>query len=493
MSVHPTATAHRPDGGEPATATDGPRLPVTTADVLTHRSDRATVATETTVGNGDLIALLDVLGLAGPFTVESPWELRDPSGTHLIHAGGYAAVPFGEAYPPLLAFVRAFLEDSRQLGLPQQSASEWRAALATNLVALLAGMAPSHADSRVFFTNSGAEAIEAGIKMAMAHRPGARLFINFGSAYHGKTLGALALTPSEEYQAPFRPLNPPVLTLPYGDEAALVEALRTRGNEVAAIVIEPVQGEGGVIRPPDGYLRRVGELAAHHGVLVLADEIQTGLGRAGSWFASVAAGLEPDIVTLAKPLGGGILPIGAVIARKAVYRSLLPGFAAKRHSNTFGGGSLAVAVGLKSLELLVEERLDRRAAEFGERGLQRLRAIAERHPNLIEEVRGAGMLFALTLRPMIGFRVPGVSSEDVQMFAAALGLRALHEGGVHGCYSTNANRVVRLTPALNMPEPLFTQLFDRVEAVADANPRSLSLLQKFPLPRLMRLARMAFG
>src|SRR5690606_24695444 len=172
---------------------------------------------------------------------------------------------------------------------------EWRAALEKNLVALLSSVAPSHSDSHVFFTNSGAEAIEAAIKMVRAHKKEASLFINFAHAYHGKTLGALALTPSEEYQAPFRPLNPEVITLPFGDEAALARALAQRGRQVAAIGIEPVQGEGGVITPPDGYLQGVGELAREHGVLVLADEIQTGLGRAGSWFASVTAGLEPDI------------------------------------------------------------------------------------------------------------------------------------------------------------------------------------------------------
>src|SRR5690606_29336266 len=147
---------------------------------------------------------------------------------------------------------------------------------------------------------------------------------------------------------------------------------------------------------------------------VLAGEIQTGLGRTGSWFASVADGLDPDIITLAKPLGGALVPIGATIARKHIYRALLPGLASKRHSNTFGGGSLASAVGLRSLEILVTQRLDLRAAEYGARGLGRLRAIAATVPGLIDEVRGAGMLFAVALKPLVGFRVPGVPTEDVQ-------------------------------------------------------------------------------
>lgn len=484
-----------PSAGEARTqdASSATSTLIKSSDLLAGTYDFAPVAVGAKHGNGDLITLVDTLGLGGPFEVVSPWELKDPNGRHLIHAGGYAAVPFGEAYPPLVDFVRSFLSDNRQLGFPQQTASEWRAALESNLVTLLASVAPSHADSQVFLTNSGAEAIEAAIKMARANKPSAQLFINFTHAYHGKTFGALALTPNEEYQAPFRPFSVEALTLPYGDESALKQALSQHGKRVAAIVVEPVQGEGGVVRPPDGYLRRLGELAREYGVLVIADEIQTGLGRTGDWFASVAAGLEPDIVTLAKPLGGGMVPIGAVVARRAIYRKLLPSFASKRHSNTFGGGSLACAVALKSLELLIEGDLHSRSERLGGMGLRRLQDLATRYPNLIEDVRGAGMLFAIKLQPMIGFKVPGVSAEDVQTFAAALGLRALHEGGVHGCYSNNASRIVRLTPALNMPEALFTQLFDRVEQVAAAHPRSVSLLQKFPLPRLLRLARMAFG
>lgn len=467
-------------------------LPVSTRDLLDAPTRVNALELEVAHGNSDLLRLLDILGLAGPFTVESPWELRDPDGRHLIHAGGYAATPFGEAYPPLVGFVREFLEANRQLGLPQQSASEWRAALEANLVALLASVAPSHRDSRVYFGSSGAEAIETAIKLARAARPNGTTFINFQRAYHGKTSGALALTPNEEYQAPFRPLAPDVVTLPYGDTDALERALKQLGKRACAIVVEPVQGEGGVVTPPPGFLARLGELARAHGVLVIADEIQTGLGRTGHWFASVAAGLDPDVVTLAKPLGGGLLPVSATIARKALYQAFLPGFASKRHSSTFGGGTLAMAVGLKSLELLVECRLDERAAKEGAYGLQRLQELASRHPNLVEEVRGAGMLFAISLRPVVGFRVPGVSDEDVQTFAVALMLRELHLAGVHGCYSNNAHRTSRLTPALNMPHELLVEMFDRIEGLMERTPSSFAMLKRLPMPKLMALARMAF-
>lgn len=467
-------------------------LKVSTRELLTAPGDVKTFDLETAHGNTDLLKLLDLLGLAGPFTVESPWELRDQNGTHLIHAGGYAAVPFGESYPPLVEFVSEFLGANRQMGLPQQSLSEWRAALETNLVALLASVAPSHADSKVYFGNSGAEAIETAIKMARAARPQATTFINFQRAYHGKTTGALALTPNDEYQGPFRPLAPDVLTLPFGDAAALERELTGSGKKVCAIVVEPVQGEGGVIHPPAGFLRRLGELANQHGVLVIADEIQTGLGRTGHWFASVADGLEPDIVTLAKPLGGGLLPVSATIARKAVFHALLPGLASKRHSSTFSGGTLAMAVGLKSLELLVEGDMPKRSAEAGEYGLQRLQALAEKNPGLIESVRGAGMLFAISLKPVVGFKVPGVSEEDVQTLAAALMLRELHGAGVHGCYSNNAHRTMRLTPALNMPQQLLSQMFDRVEGLVERTPNSFTMLRRLPMPKMLALARLAF-
>ncbi len=469
------------------------RLPIATRDLLNGRGDQGTLDLESRHGNGDLLKVLDILGIAGPFTVVSPWELEDETGRNLIHAGGYAAMPFGEAYPPLADFVRDYLAQNKQLGLPQQSLSEWRAALATNLVALLASLAPSHADSHVYFGNSGAEAIEAALKMARAARPRATTFINFARAYHGKTHGALALTPNEEYQAPFRPLAPDVRTLPFGDAEAVASALRELGDRACAIIIEPVQGEGGVNVPPAGYLREVGEIARRHDVLVIADEVQTGLGRTGHWFASVADGLEPDIVTLAKPLGGGILPVSATIARKAVYKALLPGLASKRHSTTFGGGSLAMAVGLKSLELLVTEDLATRSAEHGRYGLERLQGLAAQYPNLVESVRGAGMLFAISLKPVVGFKVPGVSEEDVQTLAAALLLRELHLGGVHGCYSTNASRTARLTPPLNQPRELLVEMFDRVATVMAKNPTPLSMLKKLPLPRMLKLARMALG
>jgi len=488
--MSPLPAHEEANAGEPPVAT--PRhLPVRSDDVFDGVERATTVAREHAHGNRDLMALVDALGFGGPFRIVSPWEFEDEEGRHLIHAGGYAAVPFGEGYPPLVRTVERYLAETRDIGLPQASLSAWRAAVEENLVAILASVAPSHARSRVFFSNSGAEAIEAAVKFVRFSRPGGTL-INFTRAYHGKTAAALALTPNEEYQAPFRPLFGPVRTVPFGDLDAFETAVREIGpDKVTAVVVEPIQGEAGVIRPPAGFLAGLGEVCKRHGILVVADEIQTGLGRTGHWFASVADGLDPDVITLAKALGGGMLPVAATIAREEVFQKMLPGVESKRHSNTFGGATLPMVVALRSLELIHEEGLVAKARRDGEVGLARLRELAERFPDLIVEARGAGMLFALQIRAVAPSRFLPVDAELVDQVGAALGLRALHLQGVHGCYSNNAQRVVRLTPPLNLPQALRETLFDRVEATAEAYPQSWRLVKTMSPARWMRLARIA--
>jgi len=241
------------------------------------------------------------------------------------------------------------------------------------------------------------------------------------------------------------------------------------------------------VTPPPEFLPTLGELARKYGFLVVADEIQTGLGRCGYDFASVSLGLEPDIITLAKPLGGGLVPIGATLARRGVMQQMVGGLASKRHSSTFGGGSLAMAVGLKSLELIEDEGLTARSRRLGASGLERLHRLAATYPNFFQEVRGAGMLFALQLRsvlPQVGF-----GAELSAQLGSALALRTLHQAGIHACFTLNASRTVRLTPALNMPEPIFDELFRRLEHVAK-QPQASQLLRT-PPATLAKLARLA--
>ena len=452
------------------------------------------VRIDTERGNHDLLQLIRLLRLEGPLRPTNPWELQDARGTHLINAGSYAALPFGEAYPPMVEFVQRFLATPPStVGFAQQSASAWRGALNDTLIGILSEHAPSHVDSRVFLSNSGAEAIETALKFVRAARPKATTIVNFKRGYHGKTLGALSLTPNEEYQLPFRPLLGPIRTLPYGDLDALTSAVREIGpDKVQAILVEPVQGEAGVISPPPGFLSGLGELAREHGILVIADEIQSGLGRTGHWFASVADGLDPDIITLAKPLGGGMVPIGAVIARRAIYSAMLKGVKSKLHSNTFGGGALACAVALRSLELIHDEGLVAKARVDGAYGLERLRAIRDTYPQLIGEVRAVGMLFAITIKPVLPGKLLPIDPALVPQLSAFLGIAALHRAGVHACYSENAEGIVRFTPPLNVPLPTLATLFDRLEAMAAQHKSPMNLLRLLSAGEMARLVRLAF-
>lgn len=478
--------------GEPAGASLPPGF-IRAQDVLDERFTPEEARTlDTRYGNEELLYGLNILGLAGPFYRVTPWELEDAGGVRRINASGYAAVPFGDMPPVLTAFLHEFLEKNRAQSLAQQASSPWRAALETNLVRLLARELPSHADSQVFFCSSGTEAIEGALKFAKAWRPKGKFYISFSSAYHGKTLGSLSLTPNPEYQDVFRPLIPGALTSPYGDLSALAGLIRRLGPQnVVAVIVEPIQGEGGVNIPPPGFLAGVGELCRRHGIVCIADEIQTGLGRTGHWFESAAGGLDPDIVTLAKPLGGGMTAVGATIVRQAIYKRMLGGLSSKRHSNTFGGNALAMAVGLKSLEYLVEQDLPARSARLGQVGLERLNTLRARFPRLFEDVRGQGMLLAMQFKPMVGVPLPGVLKELVFEATAILALRELHLAGVLANLSLSSKRTVRLTPALDIPEDLFSTMLGRVEAFAERNPASRHLLTNTPAAMTARLATFA--
>jgi acetylornithine/succinyldiaminopimelate/putrescine aminotransferase len=469
--------------------------PVTTEAVFKGLSKQAVFDLEKQHGNTDLIRALEYAHMAGPFKVTSPWELEDPKGVRRINASGYAATPFGDRYPPLMDFLRRYLDEDTSMGLPQQALSDWRAALETNLVKLVAQFAPSHADSKVFFSNSGSEAIEAAIKFAKASRPNGTCFINFQRAFHGKTSGALSLTANETSQRPFRPLAYEAVTPPFGDLQAFDDTLRRVGaDNVIAIVLEPIQGEAGVIIPPQDFLVGVDRYAKVHGIPVIADEIQAGLGRSGYWVPGIEwGGMDPDIITFAKPLGGGMVPIGATVVRNAIFSKMLGGLECKIHSNTFGGNSLAMAIGLKSLELLREEKLVERSRLLGEKGLGRLKQIAEAHPDLVADVRGFGMWFAIEFHPVIPSSMAFGKEDLIGEFTTFLGMMMLHKGGIHANLSLNAHRTVRLTPPLTIPEELFDNLFDRIAAAADKMKSASAMLIKTPPKSMLDLTRIALG
>jgi putrescine aminotransferase len=294
------------------------------------------------------------------------------------------------------------------------------------LAAKLAEITPEGLEM-VFFGNSGAEAVEAAIKLARAYtgKPG---IVTTHGGFHGKTMGALSLTPKPEYQDLAKPLLPGVKAVPYGDLEALEGAI---DEETAAVIVEPIQGEGGIRVPPDGYLKGVREITREKGVLMIADEVQTGLGRTGKLFGVDWEEVAPDLMTLAKALGGGVMPIGACVGRREVFEIFKqnPLF----HSSTFGGNPLAAAAALAAIEVTLEENLPQRALEMGSYLMAGLKELKAQYPRLIEDVRGRGLML-------------GVEFTDADI--GALVVAELAERGVITAFGLNNPKVVRLEPPL---------------------------------------------
>ena len=295
---------------------------------------------------------------------------------------GIAVNALGHAHPAVLDAV------ARQLStlghVSNLFASQPQVELAEKLLSLL-----GH-DGRVFFTNSGAEANEAAFKATRL--TGRSTIIAAEGSFHGRTMGALALTSKQAYREPFEPLPGVVRWVPYGDADALAAAM---DDTVAAVILEPIQGEAGVVVPPADYLERARQISSAHGALLWLDEVQTGMGRTGSWFDHQSSGIVPDLVTLAKGLGGG-LPIGAFIAVGPSASLLKPG----NHGTTFGGNPVVAAAALAVIETIENDGLLDQVLAVGDLLAERLSA----HP-LVEKVTGQGLLLGVVLREPVSLAI----------------------------------------------------------------------------------------
>jgi acetylornithine aminotransferase len=241
---------------------------------------------------------------------------------------------------------------------------------------------------KVFFCNSGAEANEAALKMS--RRTGRTKVVATLGGFHGRTMGALSLTGQPAKTAPFEPLVPGVSHIPFGDVAALEAAI---DDDTAAFIVEPIQGEMGVVMPPEGYLQEARRITAEHGALFILDEVQTGVGRLGTWFAFQQAGIVPDVMTLAKGIGGG-LPLGVTIGFGAAADLFQPG----HHGTTFGGNPVCCAAALAVLDTIAAEGLLEHASAVGKEIAAGVEAL---HHPAISGVRGAGLLLGITLREAV--------------------------------------------------------------------------------------------
>lgn len=304
-------------------------------------------------------------------------EVWDADGRRYLDlVSGIAVNALGHAHPAVIEAVTAQLS---QLGhVSNLYLAEPPIALAEALLALV------DAPGRVLFCNSGAEANEAAFKIA--RRTGRPNIIAAENAFHGRTMGALALTGQQPKRAPFEPMTPGVSHLPYGDLAALDAAVDA---DTAAVFLEPILGEAGAVTPPPGYLAGAREITAARGALLVLDEVQTGIGRTGTWFAFQQAGVLPDVVTLAKGLGGG-LPIGACIGLGPAGDLLEPG----QHGTTFGGNPVCCAAALAVLRTIADDGLLEQVTQVGKELVAGVEALG--HP-LVRRVDGAGLLLGIEL------------------------------------------------------------------------------------------------
>ncbi|OLF10014.1 aspartate aminotransferase family protein [Actinophytocola xinjiangensis] len=301
---------------------------------------------------------------------------------YLDLVGGIAVNALGHAHP---AVVAAVTEQITTLG---HTSNLYVNPVTVELAEALLDVAGLTGAAKVLFCNSGAEAVEAAVKLTRLTGRGG--IVACDGAFHGRTMGALTVTGQPGKRTPFEPLLPGVTHVPFGDVDALRAAV---GPDTAAVFVEPVLGEGGVYPAPDGYLRAAREITERAGALLVVDEVQTGIGRLGGWFAFHQAGITPDVVTLAKGLGGG-LPIGACVGVGRAADLLGPG----QHGTTFGGNPVTSAAGLAVLRTIAAEDLCERATTLGNEIVAGVEALG--HP-LVTEVRGAGLLLGIGLaRPV---------------------------------------------------------------------------------------------
>ncbi|HYN29064.1 MAG TPA: acetylornithine transaminase [Dermatophilaceae bacterium] len=374
---------------------------------------------------------------------EGAWVWDADGRRYLDLLGGIAVNALGHAHPALVAAICE--QAGRLVHVSNFFTTEPQVALAERIIDL----AGAPEGSAVFFANSGAEAVEAAIKLARrTGRPG---IVAAEGAFHGRTTGAVALTAKATYREPFAPLLPGVSHVPFGDVEALREAVT---EQTSAVFLEPIQGEAGVVPAGAAYLQEARRVTTGAGALLVVDEVQTGVGRTGEWFAFRSAGIVPDAMTLAKGLGGG-MPIGALVAFGPENAARLgPG----QHGSTFGGNPLAAAAGLAVLRAIEEEGLLEAATTVGDHLAARVTALG--HP-LLTGVRGAGLLRAITL------------AEPVAAAVVTAG-RAAATDGVAGGGATGfllnapAPDVLRLAPPLVLTTAQADLFVDALPALLDA-------------------------
>jgi ornithine--oxo-acid transaminase len=361
---------------------------------------------------------------------------------YLDMMSAYSAVSFGHSHPQLVAVLT---EQAQQLAVTSRAYHTERLGPFLQAVCHATGMA------RALPMNTGAEAVETALKAARKWGykvkkipEGRAQIIVCNGNFAGRTTTIVGFSSEAQYRDGFGPFSPGFISIPFGDSAALEDAITP---DTAAFLVEPIQGEAGIIVPPPGYLARCREICTRRNVLLICDEVQTGLGRTGRVLACQHEGVQPDGLMLGKALGGGLLPVSAFLASAEVMEVFNPG----DHGSTFGGNPLAAAVGTAALRLLRDDNLAQRADVAGARLMRGLRAIA--HP-AIREVRGKGLLIGLELDPAI---------VSARTFCEQLMVRGILSKDTHGT-------VVRFAPPLIISDAEIDGALDIIGAVFDSLP-----------------------
>ena len=368
------------------------------------------------------------------------WTITDTAGREFIDClGGYGMFALGHRHPKVVEAVEKALHTMPMCGkvlFNRQMA---------DLAEALEEITPGELQYS-FFVNSGTEAVEGCLKVARLATKRTK-FVAANNAFHGKTMGSLTATGRDLYRDPFKPLLDGFTHVPYGDIAAMEAAVT---EETAAVILEPIQGEGGIIVPPAGYLCQVKELCEAKGALFIADEVQTGIGRTGKWFGVDHDDVKPDLMACAKALGGGVMPIGAIIGTPKAWQGLVE--APFLHTSTFGGNQLACAAGLAAINAIKEENLLERGAEAGAYLKAGLEKIAAEFPSVIKEVRGRGMMIGIEL---------------TKEGAGGMLMSLMIDKSIIVAYTLNNPKVIRMEPPLIMPKEVVDYVLEQFrDAVA---------------------------
>ena len=388
--------------------------------------------------------LFRFMGLSSVEAHAEGWIITDTEGTEFIDClGGFGMFAVGHKHPKVVEAVERELHHMPMCG--KVLFNEPAALLAEKLAEITPGALQYN-----FFCNSGTEAVEGCLKVARL-ATGRKKFVAARNAFHGKTFGSLTATGRDMYRDPFKPLLEGFTHIPFNDIPALEAAV---DEDTAAVILEPVQGEGGINVPADGYMKRAEEIAHAHGALLIADEVQTGIGRTGKWFGVDYDGAKPDLRAVAKALGGGIMPIGSVIGTEDAWKGLIE--APFLHTSTFGGGQMACAAGVATLQVIEEENLLQRSAETGAYFKKGIEAIAKEFPQVIREVRGRGMMIGMDL---------------TKEGAGGMLMALMIDRHVIVAYTLNNPKVIRIEPPLIMPKEVADHVLevlrDSVKQIAE--------------------------